>query len=416
MRAHSRVDLGKITALLASAGFLLLANGLQSTLVPMRAAFEGYSDTWIGLLGSAYFAGWVLGCIVCPQLIVRVGHIRTFAVLAALTAATVLAHPIAFMLKPYLWAILRVFIGFFAAGLFTVIESWLNHQATNDNRARVFSTYVIVNMAGLMGGQYFFAIGDTWSYELFTLVAMLTIVALVPVSATTQPEPERVGTARVRILHLFRTSPVAFMTCAAMGLASGAFWTMAPVFAKSRGFDGNEVALFMAIAILGGGLSQWPLGRLSDFMDRRIAILAAAALATIAALMLGLSQFDTSGTSFLMLASAFLFGAGAFPIASLANALMNDHARREEVTEVAVGLLLLYGASAILGPAGAAVAVGAFGYDGLFYFTAAVHGSLTVFVFLRMLVRAPVPAQERGQFEAQPQTNAGLLAPADAAQ
>jgi MFS family permease len=414
MQSRSNVDLGKITALLLSGAFLLLANGLMGTLIPLRADFEGFSDAWIGILGSAYFVGFVAGCLFCPQLIARVGHIRTFAILAALTAAVVLAHPIAFMIKPYLWAALRVLIGFFAAGLFTVVESWLNTQATNENRGRVFSTYVTVNLAGLMGGQFLFSIGDTWSYELFTLTAMLTIAALVPVSMSTQPEPERLGVARLRFTHLFRTSQVAFTTCVAMGLASGAFWAIAPVFAKARGLVTDEVALFMAIAILGGGLSQWPLGRLSDYMDRRFVILGCAAASVIAGLLLALSAVD--GVSKIMLfCGAFLFGAASFPIGSLANALMNDNAPRHEMTEIAGGVLLIYGASAIVGPIAAALIIAAFDYSWLFYFTAAVHGALTLMVVVRLFVRAPVPPHERGHFEAKPQANAGLLAPAEAA-
>jgi MFS family permease len=412
---RSSVDLGKITALLLSAAFLLLANGLQGTLVPLRADFEGFSDTWIGILGSAYFAGFVAGCLFCPQLIGRVGHIRTFAILAALTAAVVLAHPIAFMLKPYLWTALRALIGFFAAGLFTVVESWLNHTATNENRGRVFSTYVTVNLAGLMGGQYLFSIGDTWSYELFTLVAMLTIAALVPVSMSTQPEPDRLGAARLRFTHLLKTSQVAFMTCIAMGLASGAFWTIAPVFAKAHGLVTDEVAAFMAITILGGGLSQWPLGRLSDYMDRRFVILGCAGASAIAGLMLAFSDVGGGVSKIMLFGGAFLFGAASFPIGSLANALMNDNAPRHEMTEVAGGVLLIYGASAIVGPIAAALIIGALDYGALFYFTAAVHAALAAVVVVRLLVRAPVPPHERSHFEAQPQANAGLLAPAEAA-
>jgi MFS family permease len=150
-------------------------------------------------------------------------------------------------------------------------------------------------------------------------------------------------------------------------------------------------------------------------MDRRIIILGSALAATLAGLLLALSGLDGSGSRVWLFIAAFLFGAGAFPIGSLANALMNDHAPRSELTEVAGGLLLLYGASAVVGPIAVAITIGAVGYDGLFYFTAIVHGLLCVLVFARMLVKSAVPAHERGQFEAQPQGNAVLIAPAEAA-
>jgi MFS family permease len=243
---------------------------------------------------------------------------------------------------------------------------------------------------------------------------MLTIAALVPVSMTTQPEPHRLGAARLRFTHLLKTSQVAFMTCIAMGLASGAFWTLAPVFAKARGLVTDEVAAFIAITILGGGLSQWPLGRLSDYMDRRYVILGCAVASVIAGLLLAFS--DVGGVSKLMLFSgAFLFGAASFPIGSLANALMNDNAPRHEMTEVAGGVLLVYGASAIVGPIAAALIIGAIDYSALFFFTAAVHAALALVVVVRLFLRAPVPPHERGHFEAQPQANAGLLAPAEVA-
>src|SRR5262245_17105115 len=206
---HARVtsaDLAKIAALLATAVIMLLANGLQGTLVPVRANAEGFSTTAISLMGTGYFIGFVLGCVFCPRLIERVGHIRAFAVLGAMTAALVLLH--ALIIGPLAWGLIRGGIGFCAAGMFAVLEGWLNQQASNAKRGRIFTLYAALNNLALLAGQYVFSLGDPRSHVMFSVAAILSLCCLLPVGLTTQSEPPRVGVAKLRLARLYRLSPV----------------------------------------------------------------------------------------------------------------------------------------------------------------------------------------------------------------
>ncbi|MBI1210515.1 MAG: MFS transporter [Alphaproteobacteria bacterium] len=392
----SGADLAKITSLLATAAIMLLANGLQGTLVPIRGHLEGFSATSLSLQGFAYFTGFVAGCLGCPYLIARSGHIRSFAILTALTTAAVLLLPL--IIGGWSWAILRAAIGFCAAGMFSIIEGWLNQQVPNEKRGRIFTTYAAINNLALLGGQYLFTLADRRGDVLFIGCAILTVACLIPIGLTRQTEPQRVALPKLRVVHLLRVSPVGVVGAAIVGLASGAFWILAPIYAEYRGLAGNGVALFMSMVILGGALAQWPVGRLSDFTDRRFVIGCAAAGAAFAGIMLAIPVPFAIGPHAWLLAGGFLYGMTAFPIGSMTNAHLNDHAKHEEMTETAASNLFVYGTAAMVGPLIAAAVVQVGGLSAVFYYTAAMHSCLLLFVIYRTLVRAPIASQERGAF------------------
>lgn len=393
-------DIAKVTSLLATAVIMLLANGLQGTLVPVRASAEGFSNTAIAMMGSAYFAGFIAGCWIAPRLTARVGQIRTFAVLGAGTAVFVLLH--ALVISPELWAIMRAGIGFCAAGMFAVLEAWLNQQTANAIRGRIFTIYATLNNVALLGGQYLFTLADPATHVLFSLCAIMTMLCLLPVGLTSRPEPPRPSTPRLDVIRLYRTSPVGVVGALTVGLASGAFWTLAPVYAGSLGMTGDGIAWFMAAVILGGAVAQWPVGRLSDFMDRRYVIGSCSALAALAgAILASPSLFADTHHLWILLGGA-LYGATAFPVGSLTNAHLNDHARREEMSEVASTNLFVYGAAAALGPAIAALVIHVAGLSAMFMFTATIHTAFVVFVAYRLLRRAAVATGHREPFEIEP--------------
>ena len=201
-------QLFSIGAILLSTGFLLLGNGLVNTLVPLRAHIEGFSGLTIGLIGSCYYGGFVAGCFAIPRLLARVGHIRTFAVAASLTAATVLLHPV--FVSPTLWCVVRAAFGFCAAGVYMVIESWLNDRATNDNRGRILSAYVVVNLGAIMLGQWLLTLASPRGPELFSLAAILYALCVVPVGVTLLPQPVPQAAPQLRIRRLWRPRPWAW--------------------------------------------------------------------------------------------------------------------------------------------------------------------------------------------------------------
>ncbi len=387
--------IASLSALLLSVAILLMGNGLQGTLLPVRAQLELYSAIDIGVLGSSYFLGFAAGCYFGPYVVRRVGHIRTFTAMVSLASTVALAH--ALVLSPYVWWPLRALTGFCFAVLYMVIESWLNEKSTNENRGLVFSVYTIINLTVVTIGQMMLTLGSPTAFPLFAIASILVSLAAVPVALTTAPSPGPIATVSVRIGHLYRISPVGFAGALAVGLANGAFWSLAPVFAQSKllAVGTTGIALFMSIAVIAGAAGQWPLGRLSDRMDRRKVIVAACVGAALAGALLGVfgTNRDTAIFGF-----SFLFGLFAFPLYSLSAAHMNDSVESGGFVEATSGLLLLYAAGAVVGPLLGSAAMRLMGPGGLFIYTAAVHVVMAVFAVYRMRQRGRPPEEEREPF------------------
>jgi MFS family permease len=279
-------QLYSIGAILLATAFLLLGNGLTGTLTPLRASLEGFSNVEIGAMGSFYYAGFVAGCFVVPKILARVGHIRTFAVAASLTAATILIQPM--FISPVVWFVIRAAFGFCAAGVYMVIESWLNDRATNETRGRILSAYVITNFGFLMLGQWLLPMASPKSFELFNVAAITYVLCVVPVGLTRLPQPVPQHAPVLRIRRMMEKAPVGMAGVTTVGLANGAFWTLAPVYAISLGFSTSGIALFMSAFIVGGMLIQLPLGRFSDRLDRRWIIAGVSAAAAVGGVALAL--------------------------------------------------------------------------------------------------------------------------------
>ena len=273
-----------ITTLLIGTAVLFLGYGLLVTLLPLRARIEDFSTTMIGVMGGAYFAGFAVGCLIGPQVVKRVGHIRAFAGFAAMATVLLLVLPMA--IDPGVWAGMRGLTGICFAVLFLVIESWLNDQSSNEIRGRVLSIYIIVTNLVTMGGQLMVNLAEPAGPVLFTVAAILICLSLVPLSLTPTATPKPIAEAKLRIGQLYKYSPSGFVGCLAFGLADGAFWSLAPVFADGRGMAVADITYVMSLFVVGGSISQWPLGHYSDKVDRRwvIAICCAGSLCTGASL------------------------------------------------------------------------------------------------------------------------------------
>ncbi len=386
-------------SLLCGTALLLLGNGLLGTLLPIRGDLAGFSRPWLGLMGSAYFAGFVLGCWLAPSLLRRAGHIRVFAALASSAAALALLH--ALFPTPPAWVLMRGLTGACFAGLYAVIESWLNDASDNVSRGRVLAIYLILNLVALSLGQQMLRLAATEGYELFSLAAILVGLSLVPVAMTRQAGPPPVLDARLRPRWLWSISHAGTLGCVAVGLANGAFWAMAPVQARAVGLSVTDTAVFMSAAVLGGASLQWPLGRLSDRVDRRIVI---AAVALVSALV-GLGLVVTPPTFFAQVTLITAFGAFSFPLYTLSIAHVNDHVHRSDFVEASTGLLLLYGIGASVGPVVASAAMEALGPKGLFAWTAFVHAGTAAFVLAQLRTRPAVPAEDKEAFVEVPRTS-----------
>jgi MFS family permease len=388
-----------IATLLIGTGVLFLGNGLLQTLLPIRAQLEAFSASAIGLMGAVYFAGFAVGCLVGPAAVKRVGHIRCFAGFAALAAAAMLVFPMA--VDPLVWSALRGFTGLCLAVLYMVIESWLNDQSSNEVRGGVLSVYIIVTNVVTMGGQLMVNLDDPMGWLLFSLVAMLVALSLVPLSLTDTAAPKPIATAKLRIAQLYRYSPSGFVGCLAVGMVEGAFWTLGPVFAQGNGLPVAEIALFMGAFVAGGTLSQWPLGRVSDHVDRRW-VMAGCALGTVGTgLGLAFLALDSAVWAF---ALACLHGAFMVPLYALCLAHANDYAPSERLVETSSGLLLVYAAGAVIGPLAIGPAMERFGPGGLFLAMAAILGLFALFLLARMFMRPIAAAAQRVEFVPVPKT------------
>lgn len=386
-----------ISALLLAAAILLAGNGLQGTLLSVRGQLEGFSPALIGLLMTAYFVGFIAGCRINPGFIKSVGHIRTFTALASIASASALAHALA--VDGVTWAILRAITGFCFAGLIMIIESWLNERSTNAERGRLLSIYRIADLVAIMGGNALLAVADPASFHLFAAVSILISVALVPVALTRTAEPKPIATARLDIAGLFRVSPVAAIGAPLTALANGSFWAVAPVFVLALGYDAPAVASFVIATVLGAALSQWPLGWISDRIDRRKVMAGAAFLCAVSAA--ALSQLGGRNELYLLCLGAMV-GAFMLPMFGLNAAHANDHSAPENAVSTNGGLLLLHGMGSAVGASAGGIAITLFGPTALYIYIATIYAIFCAFCVYRITARGPAPDVEKAPFSPVP--------------
>ena len=384
-----------IAALLASAALLLTGSGLQGALLPVRAYLESFTTLEVGILGATYFLGFAAGCLIGPRVVRRAGHIRTFTAMVSLASAMALVH--AMVLAPAVWWLCRGITGLCFAVLFMVIQSWLNERSTNENRGRMFSLYTMINFTVIAVGQMMLTRADPRGFALFAGVSILISLAALPVALTRAEAPAPLEAVGIRMRRLYRCSPIGFAGAAAVGLANGAFWSMAPVFVLDNPLAGSAdaVAVFMSLAVVSGAVAQWPFGHISDKMDRRIVILASCVGGAAVGIAMGLFSGRWAAG---LLVFPCLFGAFVFPLYALCAALMNDWVESGEFVEAAGVLLLLFAVGSVAGSVAAAAAMQVLGPSGLFFFTAAVHGMLALFTATRMRIRAPLPVADQEPF------------------
>lgn len=354
-----------ISALLSGVGLLLLGSGLLGTLLAVRAGMQGYADLVIGLVMSAYFAGFLVGTWLAPRLIVRVGHIRYFAVCASVAACTALLHVL--WVDPWFWALLRLLTGMALVGLYTVVESWLNSQSSTDRRGQVFALYMMVNLGALAIGQWLILLADPGGFALFAAISILFSLSLIPVAMTRLEQPVQVAHAPVSLRRLYSAAPVGVVGALLSGLIMGAFWGMGPLFAQRLDLGITGVAMLMSVVILGGAALQFPIGRYSDRHDRRRVLAKAAALAAVAAIS-ALLLMRWHGA--LLYPLMFIYGGLAFALYPICVAHLIDQLDGGEVLGGSSGLLLLHGSGAAIGPALAGLLMSLLGTQALLLYFA----------------------------------------------
>ncbi len=386
-----------IIALLASCAFLLAGGGLHGILLPIRGQLEGFSAFQIGWIGTGWAVGFTLGCILVPRLVRRVGHIRTFSTLAALLSTVMLLN--AMMVSAPAWVVLRAIAGLCFSGSYMIMESWLNERMTNENRGAIFSIYMLVSQVAMMGGQYLIIFADPQQNTLFMMGAILYALAVVPTAMSKAQSPAPLTQVNLDLMALFRNSPVAAVGSILSGIISSTWGNFGPVFGQQSGMSSAGIATLMATAMVGAVIFQYPLGRLSDKIDRRYAMAIAGTIGAVSGFALSRFTGDAIGsTGFFVW--IVLYGGVIYSIYSLNVAHANDMGNAEEFVKIASGLLILYGIGTMIGPLMAAQMMAIFGNNALFLTTTLAHLAYASYAFYRSLRRAQ--AEDQVNFQSVP--------------
>ena len=375
----------------------MLGAGLQGTLVGLRASLEGFPTLLAGIMLAAYYLGYMAGSVMTPGLVNSVGHVRVFAALTSLASVLILLQGI--FVAPWPWTLVRILSGFCFAGIYVVAESWLNGRVDNEHRGLLLSLYMLVCYAGLGLGQLLLNVADPRSTVLFILVSILISIAMVPMALTSSSAPAISVPVRVNSRDLFRRSPLGVVGVAVAGAVSGCLFTLGALYADGEGFTTLEVSLFMAVAILAGCVTQLPIGRISDRMDRRkvvIAVCLLAALGAIGAWWLA----EVSRLVFFAMVAAY--GGMSLTLYSLSSAHVNDHVPADEKLGASSTLILVNGAGAFIAPIVVAAIMQLIGNDVFLPLLAVMHVLLAVYALFRMGRRAPVPGEHKTPFVGTP--------------
>ncbi|MGL4635214.1 MAG: MFS transporter [Beijerinckiaceae bacterium] len=379
-----RTPYTSIAAILMSVLALIAGNALLNTLVPLRGKLEGFSSVSLGLLGSVFFAGMLTGTLLGPAIIRRVGHVKAYAIFSALAMIVAVAYPL--VVSPLWWIGLRAVIGFAFAGLYGVIDGWVQGKAENEHRGQMASAYQFVHFIAVAAGQMLLTTADPMQFSLFAVVGMLFALSIIPFSLSTTEPPPLPETAALELGWLFKNAPVSAIAALGIGGASGSFWSLFPVFGTSIGMPTKEIAWFLTATIIGSAVAIWPIGRISDRMDRRLVL---AAMILIAGIIETVLTIFGRLPGLFMGVLGFLLGTVAMTQYSVAIAHANDRGETYQSVTIASGLLFLYSVGAIFGPLLAALLMERIGPQALFLFMALTHAAVLAVTIFRIRSRAP---------------------------
>jgi len=379
-------------ALLLGMLLLMVGNGVQGTLLGIRGAIEGFTTFQMSVVMSAYFVGFLFGSRATPELIRRVGHVRVFAALGSLISAILVLY--AAIPDWIVWALLRVLIGFCFSGVYVTAESWLNNASTNENRGQTLSLYMIVQMVGIICAQALINFADPAGFMLFVIPSVLVSLAFAPILLSVSPAPTFGTTKSMSIRQLYEVSPLGVVGIFLMGGVFAAMFGMTAVWGSQAGLSVLEISIFTGAIYFGGLVFQFPLGWLSDRMDRRklvVYVALAGTLGGVTAVIFDLSFVWLVGV-------ALIIGGISNPLYSLLVAYTNDYLESDQMAAASGGLLFVNGVGAIIGPLCIGWLMGVIGPSGFFLYIVALTLALAIYAMWRMTQRAAVPVDQTGPF------------------
>ena len=380
-----------VWSLLFGVALISVCSGMQGTLLGLRASLENFAVDTIGLIMSAYYAGFLLGARVVPRWVKKVGHIRVFAALASIASVAILLHSA--VVDPVMWFLFRALTGFCLSGLYMVSESWLNAITGNDNRGRLLAVYMFTITLGFTGGQFLINLASPLGFELFILASVILSIAIVPILLSNISSPAIAYAEHLQLSRLVRLTPLGAAGMFVQGMTFGAVMWLTAVFAKQSGFSVAESALLVSVLMLGGLALSLPVGRLSDRQERRHTLLLLAVLAGGASLLVPLAA--RLGNLWLTAALLFLVGGAVLCFYSVSMSFINDHVRNEHILSASGSIIFINGIGGLAGPILSTQVMKFFGPGSLYYFVALVYLLMAGYTRYRMSVRGPITAQEQ---------------------
>lgn len=381
-------------ALLASIWLINLGGGLQGTLLGLRAEMESFELTSTGFILSSYFLGYIVSFFVIPSFINSVGHIRSFAAFASLSSAATLLHAV--FVDPYVWFCLRLLTGLCFGGLILVGESWLNASSGNDNRGTIFSIYMLIVLSASAISQILINLTSVSGYNLFVLVSVALSVALLPLTLGKKiVAPEIQESATMAFGKLAKRFPLGMLGIAVSGLVSGALWTMLAVYVLRIGLDTSDVSQVMFFLMVGGMISLWPIGKLSDRIDRRKIILGLGLGTSLICTLFLIPAFLNADTIKYL---AALLGFMAFPLYAISSSHISDYLEQDEFVPACGSMVLFYGLGALISPLVSAQAMQIIGPNGLFMFMFVIQIPLIVLAAIRIFKKEALSSEEKTDF------------------
>lgn len=371
--------------------FLMVSNGLLATLLTLRGNALEFSDSVIGLMQSGYPIGSLIGCLIVPRFIIKVGHIRIFAALASIASAATLVHLVTF--DPWSWGAMRLLSGFCFSGLYIVSESWLNGSANNESRGSLLSIYFIIQTGGVTIGQLMLNLSSPEGILLFIIVSILISFSLVPMLVSSSATPPYELPERISFTALFRLSPMGLTGSFINGVSQTALYVALALYGSAIGLSGSSIGGLIGFMTLGGMLFQFPLGKLSDRVDRRLVIVGLPSLSIPLCIVLATLE-NPAGNLYLLYLLVALLGGMTLPIYSICMAHMNDHLKPSQVVAASGSLVLILAAGMTLGPTLGGFAIQNYGPEGVFYLLS-VTATMTVMTALFRLWRSPVSDENR---------------------
>ncbi len=382
-------DLAASWAILLGIGFMMLANGLQGTLLGVRATMEGFSTFTTGIMMSGYFIGVFIGSFLAPYLVRRVGHIRVFSALASLASISILFHGV--YIDAWVWMAMRIITGISFAGFYVVTESWLNDRASNETRGKILSIYMLISTFSMGFGQFLLNLAKPDAIDLFILISVIISAGLIPMLLTAKPAPVFESSAKMSMIELYHASPLAVIGNCLTGMAHGTIFGLGAIYASAVLVDIKLISWFMACFLIGSVIFQWPVGYLADRNPRRLVMAVLAAVSMLASIMAVL--VEKSGLLFYLV--IVLLGGAAMPMYSLCIAYANDRLEPHQIVAASGSLVMIAGIGLCTGPIVIAFFMDMYSVDYYFWGIAGVFASILGFTLIRIKSRRGISVEDQ---------------------